>query len=1218
LLLTAAPLCAAAVDRRAVVNEMIERSRLLEDAYFTVPNELYRRYVLETSAAATAVPPVAIIPEQGVYHLHVSDKRKITLSVRFDVVVLDPAKAPAIGVLAEKIAWRKVKIDGKDARLPVVKGLLTFTPQEPGRHVLTAEAPLGKLGLDGRELRLAIPRTVRTLVRFDSPAAWEVSAADGSVRIVGRAPEGTHGLFALRPCGELAVRIAAPRPHRRRPPRYRISGQVAWNIDAGSQQVAARLKIVILGGPSRRIDLSLPAGAERIRVTGPDVRDVQTSAGSATAFLRGSIADLTRLDVRYELPAGRGPRRRLDRIRIRDGQWSGGMLVVTSTAGNREVLPETISGLRELTTGDIPKSAKAILAGSVVLAYEITSRQWSAGVELVDLGKFALRESIADLAHFRVLLSADGTMLCKAGYEIRNRAMQYVRLDLPRGAKVLGARVNDKPRPLSPVAGSEDTWLLPLVRSKASVMGLVSFPVEIVFICRTDPIEGRDAAEVPLPRIDLPIAYAWCELYAPKGMDVRRWSGPMRNVEQYSSETAIAHLGYGRSELAEGYKTEKRDLPTIARMPATPTQRPAASTPAPGPKAAPAMKPKRQPRPKAKPEPTIQRDSKALDRTDSGWTYDLGKNYFRAGRDFYEQGELDKARESLAKALKLAPKSPEAVNAKRLLSNIDLARGRRMLSTSGEKAAGLEVKRELAEANVSLLRSQRRYAEAGQAAAAEGRFKDAITQLDAAEAVTERLLRQGADLEKVKGNIKALRSQMSEVTARKQAEVRRIRKRVEHLKIQGDYSGALDEVGKLRRLTRGREKQMVQAEMEELSVRAVKKELTTGYKAPAEQPKQAQGAAEMIPTRRSRLAGAAEPEAAVKTVTRVYDVGDLTIDDDRLGDDERPRRVKDEVRAADREIRTNAIASLIRETVKPDSWRGRGGGGGIHVTSGRLVVTQTGKGQKAVANLLDRLRDARGPQVEEGEKIAEQRARGLALRNAPRDEDSRQLRRFIDENYKWAMTNGRELRPRTQPTGGVAPKKGKGVPVSEIADKLRYNLGQKIYVNSLNLNTDAAAAGRLGIRFRKGANDVRYAVIDEAQFRTLNSLAADNPILKSIAAAQRGQETIVGTDALLANEMVANASYAGDRDNTIDIADNPIRLPHEKYILIDNDDYLTAVRAGAMQHWQEKTRYVQFAEAPQSIDVPPVGRLAKFEKTLVKPTDRLVLKVEYDWKGVAR
>jgi hypothetical protein len=189
----------------------------------------------------------------------------------------------------------------------------------------------------------------------------------------------------------------------------------------------------------------------------------------------------------------------------------------------------------------------------------------------------------------------------------------------------------------------------------------------------------------------------------------------------------------------------------------------------------------------------------------------------------------------------------------------------------------------------------------------------------------------------------------------------------------------------------------------------------------------------------------------------------------------------------------------------------------------------------------------------------------------------------------------------------------------DLAGRLLTNLGQKVPVNSTNIDLSAETANSLGIGFRAGANDLSYALVDEAQLRTLRELEAKRSGLgRNVAANTRFQETIVGTDVLLASGQTANLTFASERGNTLDVGGNTIALPHEKYVLIDNNGYLTAVRAGEMQHWTEQARRIEFAEVPQDIEVPRVGRLVKFEKTLIKPTDQLTIRATYTWEGAGQ
>jgi tetratricopeptide (TPR) repeat protein len=264
----------------------------------------------------------------------------------------------------------------------------------------------------------------------------------------------------------------------------------------------------------------------------------------------------------------------------------------------------------------------------------------------------------------------------------------------------------------------------------------------------------------------------------------------------------------------------------------------------------------------------------------------------------------------------------------------------------------------------------------------------------------------------------------------------------------------------------------------------------------------------------------------------------------------------------DLKSRTEEIAeikTLIADTVSRDSWRDAGGNAGaISEIGGQLVITQTRENQESIVDLIGKLRKARA--VKSREKL-----------------DPEKLARALQSN-RW----------------------------------------QKTQVASLNLNVDAAAAGSLGVKFHKGNNDVSYTVVDEAQFRTLMELDAARRAAANgdqVGANETRQDTIVGTDALLANSMTTYVTNSRDRSNTLDIGDNPINLSHEKYVLIDNNGSLTAVRAGAMQHWREASKYVEFVKAPQTIEIPRIGELVRLEKTLVKPGDEMVVRFDYQWKG---
>jgi len=1209
-LLWAATCYAQPLDRQDVVEALLKRSRCLADVHFSVPQRLYRQYLRALSdPPEDRPPPVDTIGSRGIYRLSVSADGQVTLAVEVRLLVLAPSGRRSVPVLPASLAWSDIRLAavGKEpipAALATINGWLCHTPRTPGRHVISARTMLKRLTRRSGSVELPIIPTVRTEVVFDSQQVFHVTANSGPTALRGRSPKGTHGSLVLPPAGRLDIRFAPLVVRPERPARYQLRGQVAWNLGAAAQQVAADLEIAILGRNTDRLEIVLPAAARRVRITGGDVRQVQVRHGAAVVFLRGSVGGRTRLKVSYEheLPAA-GAAAALAPPEIRGGHWAAGTLAVTNTVGGSELLARRLAGLKEIALADIPRSLSAMLAGKAVLAYRITSRRWSMQLEVVDLGAFALRQTIADTAHYRFVYRRHGTVLCRADYEVRNRNRQFLRLTLPPGATVLLARVNEKSRPLTALAGQPDTYLLPLERSTASVEGLVSFPVQVVYIYRCDPLGPAGSSQVGLPRIDVPIAYAWCEAQMPLDIGPLQFAGVMQPVEQYSSETAIETMGYGRA---------------VAAGPEAPPARPRS----PRPRLIGLLQGRRaQPlpvtQPAAAPAPQLNRIM-------------LARNYWRAGRDFYDKMQYEQADKALQNVIRLAPKSTEAANAKRLASNIGFLQGKLRPEGQAARAAGAKVRQTVTAANIDDLERQQRLLEEGLRAARKGERRRAQEQLKAAEALGDQLIARGISKKEQSARLREARGKLARARTKALAEAAAHLKRLKELRKAGRHEEASAEAVKLLEAAGGGTGDFdadaagaVKKELEELAVAAAIR------KADRSRPSAA------LDTKTPSAGFSGKPPQP-KTITRVYDIRDLIVrvptftggGGRRMGDG-----------TEDQKARKKIINRLTRQVRSVLVGTGRGGIVRVRQANGQIVVEAPAAAQHGVKELVAGLRRARGPQVQKGAALALQQAKpswgildvrysripwhqplryprtwsevtngrkvaddkaldflGVGVKDTPQLSDK--LRNFLASNYSWQRSGGRSHDQRW------------------LAEQLRLNREQKVSVASINVNADAAAAGALGISFRIGNNRVRYAVIDEAQFRTLMELDRRRRRGR-VAANERSQETIVGTDALLANAAVSNVRYAADRGNILDINDNPIRLSHEKYILIDNDGYLTAVRAEQMQHWREAPAPVRFVQAPQTIEIPHVGQLVKLEKTLVKPDDELAVRFTYRWKGSA-
>ena len=1126
-----------------VIAALLQRDRSLAAVHFEIPLGLYERYLTDTFARRP--PPVTFLPDRATYTLQVPKRGRVTLTAKLELQVLDAA-CPAIGVLTDKRMWDDVTINGAPAHLPAVDGFLRFLPPRTGPYVITATTDLRRSAARGTTTDLDVLPATQTVVVVDSPGAWQVTTEPAGAPLTGTPAAGTHGRIALPPlAAQLKITCQPPPPQTDRPPRFELDGQVAWNIDSGSQQVAAVLDVTIAGGPSDRFELLLPPAADRLQITGPDVAQVTATPGRATVSLHGKLLGRTRLNLAFELPARDAATLAFGPLAVADGHWTGGTLAITNSAGSSEVVPAAATGLEEIDLADLPPAARALLAAPAVLAYRIAARQFDASVEVLSLGEFALRQSIADLAHYQVFCAADGAMLGKVRYDIRNRAGQFLTLTLPPGAQPLLARVNDQPCPLSPAA-APGAWLLPLERSRASVMGLVSFPVEVVYLAHLPPLAAAKVCEIPLPQIDLPIAYGWCQAYLPRGLVAKAWTGPMKRADRLSSEIAQASLDYGRAELA---------APAALEGPA----------------------------------------AQAV----------LARNYYLAGNAAYDHGDFAVAEEQLRQVIQLAPGSTEAANAQRLIANRQMLRGQFTARTTEEKSSALQVQREVAESNRPISQQQESAISEAVQAARTGKPQEAAAKLKVAEQLGQKLIERGTSKKELAARSRLLQQQGQEVKSQLESSRFAFRDQMTRSAQAGDYEHALQLGMALKDLDA--DSPQLRAEMESLALAANRQQQIEQRQRP---PVPAAPATAAPPTT------ALAPQPPADAGTSAFDVRDLLAA--APSSQPQPQQTPDD-----------RIVALVKQNVDPDYWRDPSAA--LSVTEGVLVVKASPAQRQAVADLLTLLRQARGPAVEVSGRIAAQRAIGLPAdasassfdagvgggpSSGPEPSraggsagspaaDNEQLRRFITANYDWQQRDG----------GGPGPALDK----STLINRLQANLGQKITVTSFNLALDPATAAALGVRFETGRNNLSYALLDDPQFRSLLQLAEARAAgsARSPLSGRRSQETIVGTDALLANGMTANAAFAGEDRNTLDVAGNGISLPHDRYLAVVSDGRLTVVRAGAFQFWTERSQDLPVVAAPQSIEVPRVGQLVQFEKTLLDPADRLVLRADTTWKGIA-
>lgn len=137
--------------------------------------------------------------------------------------------------------------------------------------------------------------------------------------------------------------------------------------------------------------------------------------------------------------------------------------------------------------------------------------------------------AVIDKAEALTLLNEDGYLMTRVVYEVRNNSQQFLKVKLPniggKAAELWSTQVAGE----SVRAGFDEVFQaynLPIVRSQIEAGESRSFPVEIVYVIKTEQVlQAFNRVYIELPSAHLPISELSWILYLPEGYELMREKG---------------------------------------------------------------------------------------------------------------------------------------------------------------------------------------------------------------------------------------------------------------------------------------------------------------------------------------------------------------------------------------------------------------------------------------------------------------------------------------------------------------------------------------------------------------------------------------------------------------------------------------------------------------------------------------------------------------------
>lgn len=136
--------------------------------------------------------------------------------------------------------------------------------------------------------------------------------------------------------------------------------------------------------------------------------------------------------------------------------------------------------------------------------------------------KVALVKTRIDLVESSSVLTESGTLMTKITYHVKNNQAQFLRLELPKKAKLLSAFLSGQE--IQPGLDEQKYLLIPIIKSANT-----SFPVEIAYLAQINPLTVLGHYTILLPKSELPIGELNWSLHVPQTYQIVHFGG---NVQE--------------------------------------------------------------------------------------------------------------------------------------------------------------------------------------------------------------------------------------------------------------------------------------------------------------------------------------------------------------------------------------------------------------------------------------------------------------------------------------------------------------------------------------------------------------------------------------------------------------------------------------------------------------------------------------------------------------
>lgn len=553
----------------------------LERTTVNLPWEAFRELIdLPKPEDVQPQPPRDFVVKRVAYAGKVlADHAEFTASFEVEVFAGDKwVSAPLLPM--EGVALMAARLDKKDVVLASVDGFYALTLKGQGSYgvVLEFAVPLNDRD-DPTGLSLQVCRVPVSVLELELARTGVEVAVDPAFGLeVESGKKLTRVLAALGAADRIEIgwREKADKPTFKLVPLVSSETTLSASFADRVLTLQAQVTLTIQKAGLDRIYVPLPEGVNFLAAEGDGVRDwdlvgkpTDATGRRARIHFHYDLEGTHVVNLRAELPFGDAEQVSVPALLV---AWDKAAAVAAAEA-SQTGKPEPKAGngppeLVERQRGTVALSAEPRTEIRVSRAQNLTPVDvrelpqrpgphgaplfgmrwarvpWALSVSVATHDDLAVLVAAIDHAHFEAIALEDGRVLTKAYLDVRNNSRQYLKVRLPKGAKVWSVFRSE--RPVKPATDAEGTLRVPLAKAGEGA----PFTIELAWFLEQPAFGPGGAREIGLPRFDLPASYCSAQLYLPRRYRHYNFDGGLKRVEALSQ--GFRFRGAGAEPAADG------------------------------------------------------------------------------------------------------------------------------------------------------------------------------------------------------------------------------------------------------------------------------------------------------------------------------------------------------------------------------------------------------------------------------------------------------------------------------------------------------------------------------------------------------------------------------------------------------------------------------------------------------------------------------------------